>query len=213
MLKKFLSGLLCVSMLLSLCSVSVFAGEVGSFEDVKKDDYFAEAVEWAVKEGIVKGTSETTFSPNEYCTYEQIMTMVWRANGKPIVDKDSDAYDSDCRALSENYSGEYFKDALVWLSTKSWVDKYYAYVDEFPVASSRLYAVRLLYHLTDLEDYTLSSIEFMNDLDNLKDYELEAIAWAIDEGITKGTSYNTFSPDAKCTRAQIVTFLYRAYAK
>ena len=210
-MKKIISMLMVVVLVLSLCSVSVFAGEVGSFKDVKESDYFAEAVEWAVKEGIVKGTSETTFSPNDYCTQEQIMTMVWRANGKPIVAKED--YDSDCYALENNYSGEYFKDALVWLSTKNWVDKLYASLNSLKIPSDRLYAVELLYHLSDVEDYTLSSIEFMTDLEDIMyDYELEAIAWAIDEGITKGTSYNTFSPDAKCTRAQIVTFLYRAYA-
>ena len=201
-------------MVLSLGSISVLGEEVknvGSFKDVKTTDYFAEAVEWAVEKGIVKGTSETTFSPNDYCTYEQIMTMVWRANDKPVVPKED--YDSDCYNLERNYQGKYFKDALVWLSTKNWIDGNYATVDAMPLISNRLYAVELLYRLSGVKDYTLSSIEFMTDLEDVQyDYELEAIAWAIDEGITKGTSYNTFSPDSKCTRAQIVTFLYRAYA-
>ena len=206
-MKKIISMLMVVVMVLSLCSVSVFAAD-NSFKDVKKTDYYYDAVKWAVDEGIVKGTSETTFSPNDYCTHEQIMTMVWRANGQPIIDKDD--YDSDCRALEKNYSKDYFKDALIWLTTKNWVDSLYASTN---TASSRLYAVKLLYRVEGIEGHSLSSIEFMTDLDDVMyDHELEAIAWAIDEDITKGTSYNTFSPNAKCTRAQIVTFLYRAYA-
>ena len=107
------------------------------FSDVSKNDYFHDAVEWAVDKGITSGTSATTFSPNATVTRGQTVTFLWRAAGSPAA------------------SGSSFSDVSA--------DAYYA----------------------------------------------QAVAWAVKENITAGTSASTFSPDAHCTRAQIVTFLWK----
>ena len=107
------------------------------FSDVSKNDYFHDAVEWAVDKGITSGTSATTFSPNATVTRGQTVTFLWRAAGSPAA------------------SGSSFSDVSA--------DAYYA----------------------------------------------QAVAWVVKENIAAGTSASTFSPDAPCTRAQIVAFLYR----
>ena len=109
------------------------------FTDVAKGSYYYDAVSWAVENGITKGTSDTTFSPDATCTRGQIVTFLWRAQQSPAAG-----------------------------STNPFAD----------VAADAYYA--------------------------------DAVLWAVREDITNGTSSTTFSPDATCTRAQIVTFLWRA---
>ena len=111
------------------------------FSDVSKNNYFYDAVEWAVDKGITSGTSATTFSPDATVNCGQTVTFLWRANGSPVVDYAMSFTDVDANAY---YAG--------------------------------------------------------------------AVRWAVSEGITSGTSGNSFSPNADCTRAQIVTFLYQDMA-
>ena len=109
------------------------------FEDIAAEAYYYKAVLWAVENGITKGTSATTFSPDADCTRAQIVTFLWRAQKSPA-------------AVGVNPFTDVAADA----------------------------------------------------------YYVDAVLWAVEEKVTKGTSETTFSPDADCTRAQIVTFLYRA---
>ena len=132
------------TMVLALCiifSVIPLPGSAATnpFTDVKKSDYYYDAVIWAVENGITSGTSATKFSPNATCTRGQVVTFLWRAEGEPDA--------SGTNPFSDVKSSDYF---------------------------------------------------------------YKAVLWAVEEGITAGTSATKFSPNAACTRGQIVTFLYRA---
>ena len=216
-MKKIISMLMVVVMVLSLGSVSVFADEGGNlcidvyepFDDVSVGDYFYDTVIWAVENGITTGTSETTFSPNETCTYNQILTFLWRANESPIAAVDD--------RLNWVIKDEYFTEAVRWMAAEGYIDRFFA--GESPCTRGAV--VKYLYYLSGEKDYDISSADKFTDVSvelakgnkNHSDYVTkEAIAWAVDNGITSGTSETTFSPYATCTRAQIVTFLYRAYA-
>ena len=167
------------------------------FGDVSSTDYYFDSVLWAVEKDITKGTSETEFSPNEKCTYDQILTFLWRAKGCPIVEEE----------YSWVTEGQYYTEAVKWAASNDLIDSTY-YAGTSPC--KRIDVVKFLYALTDLEDYAKTSAEKMTDL--TEEYK-ESVAWAIDNGVTMGTSETTFSPYDTCTRGQIVTFLYRAIAE
>lgn len=164
------------------------------FSDVASGAYYGEAVKWAVRYGITSGTTATTFSPNQTCTTAQIITFMWRANGctEPVIDnpftdvKTSDYYYKAAVWASENHliSGDKFNGNTP--CTRGETMKYLWTLAGQPEAGSSPFA--------DAGEYS------------------EAVAWAVQQGITSGTSATTFSPDATCTRAQIMTFLYRDMA-
>ena len=169
------------------------------FGDVKPTDYYYDAVIWAEVNGITEGTSFNIFSPDKYCSHNEIITFLWRANGSPVR--------SFVSSSDFPYAiGTYYSIARKWLVYEGIIDKTYN-GDAF---CTRADVVNYLYALSGVTDYDTSSADKFTDIydDKLK----EAVSWAVDEGITDGTSDTTFSPDEICTRGQIVTFLYRAYA-
>lgn len=166
----------------------------GPFNDVSSTDYYFNPILWAVEKNITKGTSETEFSPNEKCTYDQILTFLWRAKGSPVVE-------GEYSWVEEN---QYYTEAVKWAASNNLIDSDY-YAGTSPC--QRIDVVKFLYALTDITDYDKTSAEKMTDL--TEEYK-ESVAWAIDNGVTMGTSETTFSPYDTCTRGQIVTFLYRA---
>ena len=172
---------------------------VTGFSDVKETDWFCNAVYWAVDRGITNGISGTTFSPLDTCTRAQIITFLYRANGSPAVADESQRF-------SDASSSDWYYNAALWAAQNGLVTGTTFHPDQ---DATRADMVRYLYRLagTPAVDGTGTFSDVPAD-----DAELaSAVAWAIGKGITNGTSENAFSPDKACNRAEIVTFLYRAY--
>ena len=168
------------------------------FTDISKSDYFYDAVLWAADKGITSGVTETLFAPNSSCTRAQIVTFLWRANGSPVVDYAMNFTDVPADA--------YYADAVRWAVSKGITSGTSATTFAPDMTVTRAQTVTFLYRAAGTPAVTGGSFA---DVD-ANAYYADAVAWAVAEGITSGTSATTFSPDAACTRAQIVTFLYRA---
>ena len=196
-MKKILSLALALSLCFSL-SVPAFAasGKI-NFTDVASNAYYADAVTWAISEGITTGTSATTFSPNATCTKSQILTFLWRANGSPAS--------TISNPFSDVSAGAYYADAATWSYEKGLVSG-----SAFNGDTSATRAATVTY-LWKLAGSPSASAANFTDVPNNANYA-QAVAWAVAEGITSGTGTATFSPNATCTRGQIVTFLYRDLA-
>ena len=171
---------------------------VGGFSDVKTGDYFAEPVLWAVEKGITAGTSATTFSPNTDCSVAQILTFLWRANGSPKP--------TTANPFSDVKSGDYYADAAAWAYEKGMVSGT-TFGGNTPCTRSM--AVTYMWKAAGSPSAEAASF---TDVPANADYA-QAVAWAVEQGVTAGTSATTFSPDSICTCGQIVTFLYRGLAK
>ena len=157
--------------------------------------YFADAVNWAVKQKITSGTTDRTFSPYQTCTTAQILTFLWRAEGSsepagenPFADVDESAY--------------YYKAAL-WAAEQGLISG-----TRFQGGSPCTRAQTVTY-LWKLAGSPAADGAAFTDVPAGTD-QAQAAAWALSKGVTNGTTASTFAPDKTCTRAQIVTFLYRA---
>lgn len=166
--------------------------ETVRFSDVALDAYYAKPVSWAVEQGITSGTSKTMFSPNATCTQAQILTFLWRANSSP-------------EPIGAVSGGEYYAKAVQWAREQGLVDGSFS----ADTPCTRAMAVTYLWKLAGSPSAKTTSF---TDVPAGANYA-NAIAWAVEKGVTAGTSAATFSPDNVCTRGQIVTFLYRALAK
>ena len=177
-----------------------YAHEI-SFTDVSPDAYYYDAVLWAVEEGITSGTSATTFSPDMVCTRAQAVTFLWRAAGSPRPEGTRNPF-TDVKA------GSYYYDAVLWAVEEGITSGTSATTFSPDMTCSRSQIVTLLYR-----SWGNPEIEEAASFRDVPAgaYYAEAVSWAAEWGITSGTSAATFSPDASCTRAQIVTFLYRSY--
>ena len=171
------------------------------FTDVPTDAYFRDAVEWAVGEGITGGTSATTFSPYNVCTRAQAVTFLWRADGSPKPENSRNPF-TDVKA------GSYYYDAVLWAVEQGITSGTTLTTFSPDATCTRGQIVTFLYHSWgDPEVETRASFRDVP----AGAYYAEPVNWAADWGVTGGTSATTFSPNAFCTRAQIVTFLYRSY--
>ena len=171
-----------------------------NFSDVKSSDYFATPVNWAVDKGITVGTSATTFSPNTTCTRAQILTFMWRAAGSPepnpkIVNFYVDIKESD-----------YFYKAALWAREKG----VHVPSDEYFRPNTPCTRASTVEYFWRLAGAKIGDIVPFSDIDHGSTLE-NAVSWAVTNGITAGTGGTAFTPDTVCTRAQIVTFLYRYY--
>lgn len=169
------------------------------FVDVKTGDYFYDAVQWAVGKGITNGTSAETFSPEDPCTRAQIVTFLWRAAGSPVVNYAMD--------LSDVAGDAYYAEAVRWALSEGITTGTSA--DQFsPDATcTREQAVTFLYRAAGSP--TVSGESAFEDV-GADAYYARAVAWAAQNGVTNGISQALFGTGSDCTRAQIVTFLYRA---
>ena len=169
-----------------------------SFSDVPANAYFADAVEWAVNKGITNGLSDTMFGPYESCTRAQIVTFLWRAAGSPEPKTASSFTDVPASA--------YYAKAVAWAIengiTNGMTETMFA-----PNATCTRQSVTFLYRA--LKGTASGSTNFTDVKPDA--FYADAVNWAVASGVTNGTSATTFSPNADCTRAEIVTFLYRAY--
>ena len=170
------------------------------FVDVPADAYFAEAVVWAVENGITTGTSDTKFSPNSPCTRAQVVTFLWRAEGQPAPTTTENPF-------TDVEEGTYYYDAVLWAVENGITTGTSATTFAPEKTITRSQAVTFLWR-----NAGAPASEVENPFTDVAAdaYFADAVLWAVESGVTTGTSETTFSPDANCIRAQIVTFLYRA---
>lgn len=174
--------------------------ETPIFTDVPANAYYADAVAWAVANGITTGTDENTFSPDAPCTRAQVVTFLWRAMGSP--EPRSAGTFTDVNASS------YYAKAVRWALENGITSGTSATTFDPNAVCTRAQVVTFLMRALDGRSY--GSAGFADVA--ASSYYADAVAWAVANGITDGTSATTFSPDTQCNRAQIVTFLYRAVA-
>ena len=169
------------------------------FLDVQPDAYYYDAVEWAMDQNITAGTTASTFSPNNTCTQAQIITFLYRAVGSPTV-IGRNVYTNNAVT-----SKQYYYQAMLWAYQNGIVTD----ADLNPNNDcTRSDVVTYLWRLAGKPSAGSSAF---SDVPASADYA-QAVAWAVQQGITAGTSKTTFSPNVTCTRGQIVTFLYRNMA-
>ena len=169
------------------------------FVDVSADAYYYDAVLWAAKEGITGGTDATHFSPNATCTRAQAVTFLWRAAGSP-------APESHAMPFTDVAEGSYYHDAVLW-AVENGITKGTSDTTFTPNAKcTRAQIVTFLWR--SQKSPASGSVNPFTDV-AADAYYANAVLWAVENGITAGTTAATFSPNNDCTRAQIVTFLYR----
>ena len=175
-------------------------GTVGGFSDVHTSDYFADSVLWASQNRIASGTSSTAFSPYQPCTRAQVVTFLWRAAGSPS------GYGSGSNTFRDVARGSYYDSAVAWAVSRritNGTDSSHFTPDAI---CSRADAVTFLWRYSG-SPFTFTTSRFRDVSSG--SYYAQAVAWAVNNGISTGTGTNTFSPNAACTRADFVTFLYR----
>ena len=169
------------------------------FVDVPASAYYYDAVAWAVENGVTGGTTATTFSPNNACTRAQMVTFLWRAAGEPEPETTVNPFTD----VSEN---AYYYEAVLWAVEQGITNGTTETTFSPDRTVTRGQTVTFLWRNAGSPAASGSSFT-----DVAADaYYADAVAWAASEGITSGTTATTFAPNSSCTRAQIVTFLYRA---
>ena len=169
-----------------------------NFHDVNRFDYFYDAVKWAVDHDITSGTGRFTFSPNAACTRAQTVTFLWRAAGSPRPV-------STVNPFTDVHYGDYFYQAVLWAVENGITMGTSATTFSPDATVTRAQVVTFLWRANGQPAAWNSGFTDVS----ADAYYAKAVAWAVQNGITTGTGFGVFSPDAACTRAQIVTFLYR----
>ena len=175
------------------------------FTDMPTKGHWAhDAIDWAIVHGITAGTSATTFSPNAGCTRAQVVTFLWRAAGNPKPTTASNPF-------KDVKEGTYYYKAVLWAAEAGVTAGTSATTFSPDATCTRGQIVTFIWHYEGTPEATITSNPF-TDVQAGAYYE-KAVLWASETGVTAGTSATTFSPNATCTRAQIVTFLYRDLAE
>ena len=169
-----------------------------AFEDVSADAYYNDAVEWAVKSGITNGKAEGLFGSNDPCTRGQIVTFLWRAAGSPSPK-------STAKAPADVLPGSYCYDAVVWALENGIANGLPDGSFGADITCTRAQSVTFLFRV--IGKSVDSNAEFSDVLPG--SYYANAVAWAVENGVTNGIGDGLFGSDNDCTRAQIVTFLWR----
>ena len=173
--------------------------QIGVFVDVATSSYYEDAVDWAVENGITKGTDNTHFSPDGICTRAQAATFLWRAAGSPKPE-------TRTMPFTDVPAGSYYYDAVLW-AVENGITKGTSNTTFSPnMTCTRAQIVTFLWR-SEKSPAAGTANPFADVKSTV--YYADAVLWAVKEDITKGTTNTTFSPDADCTRAQIVTFLWR----
>ncbi len=180
-------------------TVTLTAGSApaeNTFTDVPAAKYYAQPVAWAVSKGITNGTTATTFSPDNTCTRAQIIAFLWRAMGcpKPTISN----------PFTDVPAGKYYTDAAIWAHEKGMVSG-----ATFGVSTPCTRAEAVTYIWKAAGAPAASKAAAFTDVTPGTE-TAGAVAWAVEKGVTNGTTATTFTPARTCTRANIVTFLYRA---
>ena len=170
---------------------------IGTFTDVVSNAWYAEPIRWAIDHGVTAGTSDTTFSPAQTCTNAQILTFIWRAAGSP---------EPTIESPYELTGSEYYAKAVTWAYEQGIVG-----TATFDASMRCTRAMTVEYLWKQAGSPVATPYEKFIDVNSGADYA-QAVAWAVENGVTAGTTDTTFSPQTTCSRAEIVTFLYRAAA-
>ena len=171
--------------------------ETLDFADVSTDAYYYEAVKWAAKKGITGGTGDGTFNPNGSCTRAHIVTFLWRAAGSPEP--------KSTVSFADVPAGSYYAKAVAW-AVENGITLGTGDGTFSPNATcTRAQSVTFLYRAMGTAPTTVNGFTDVT----ADAFYADAVAWAVESGVTNGTTDSTFSPNNGCTRAQIVTFLYR----
>ncbi len=169
------------------------------FTDVQEGDYFAEPVNWAVQNAVTTGTTPTTFSPEQDCTRAQMVTFLWRAKGSPEPSNATNPFVD----VPQN---AYYAKAVLWAAEQG-ITKGSSETTFSPDETvTRGQTVTFLWRMEGSESVSVNNPFADVAVDQ---YYTDAVLWAVKNGITTGKTDNSFAPDDPCTRAQIVTFLYR----
>ena len=171
-----------------------------SFVDVPANAYFADAVKWAVDKGVTNGLSDTMFGPYASCTRAQIVTFLWRAAGSPEPK-------ATTSAMTDLNPNAYYYKAVLWAIENGITNGMTETTFAPDATCTRGQSVTFLHRA--LKGTASGSANFTDVKSDA--FYADAINWAVANNVTNGTSNTTFSPNADCTRAEIVTFLYRAY--
>ncbi len=177
------------------------------FDDVKESDYFSDAVDWAFARGITGGVSERSFAPNENCARVQLVTFLWRAAGKPVVN-----FQMNFKDVDEN---AYYAEAVRWASSVGIINGYGngIFGSNDPVTREQMAVI--LYRFAQNEGIDTSqggmAVREFADYGSISDYASDAVQWAVNAGIMNGYD-GKLMPKQPCSRAQIVTMLYRLMA-
>ena len=177
--------------------------EISPFSDVSTSAYYYEAVKWAQKKGITGGIGNGLFGPNQPCTRAQIVTFLWRAAGSPVVNY--------AMNMSDVPEGSYYAEAVRWALSEGITTGTTGNTFSPDSECTRAQAVAFLFRYAASEAVTLQElVSGFSDADSVPGYALPAMNWALAEEIVQGNG-SKLMPNDSCTRAQIVTFLFRAY--
>ena len=177
--------------------------ETSPFGDVSTSVYYYEAVKWAQEKGITGGIAYGLFGPNQPCTRAQIVTFLWRAAGSPVVNY--------AMNMSDVPEGSYYAEAVRWALSEGITTGTTENTFSPDSECTRAQAVAFLFRYAASEAVTLQElVSGFSDADSVPGYALPAMNWALAEEIVQGNG-SKLMPNDSCTRAQIVTFLFRAY--
>lgn len=178
------------------------APTVNPFVDVRESEYYYDAVLWAVENGITSGTSATTFSPGIGCTRAQVVTFLWRAAGQPKPTTGGNPF-------ADVKYGAYYYEAVLWAVEKGITAGTTPTTFSPDDTCTRAQIVTFLWRYEGQPAPTATNNPFADVKGS--DYFAKAVLWAAESGVTSGTSATRFSPEDTCTRAQVVTFIYRDF--
>ena len=176
------------------------------FYDVPNDAYYYEAVKWAAEKGVTSGIGNNLFAPNQPCTRAQIVTFLWRAAGSPVVNYLMPFTDVD--------EGAYYAEAVRWAASCGIVTGLTETTFGTNGVCTRAQAAAMIYRCAQAQGKGFTGAwMFHLPFTDVPEWAYESVAWCYMNGVTTGVSETSFAPDNDCTRAQIVTFLWRAFSK
>ena len=176
------------------------------FYDVPNDAYYFEAVKWAAENGITGGVGNSLFAPNQPCTRAQIVTFLWRAAGSPVVNYLMPFTDVD--------EGAYYAEAVRWAASTGIVTGLTETTFGTDSVCTRAQAAAMIYRCAQAQGKGFTGAwMFHLPFTDVPEWAYESVAWCYMNGVTTGVSETSFAPGNDCTRAQIVTFLWRAFSK
>lgn len=176
------------------------------FYDVPNDAYYYEAVKWAAENGITDGVGNSLFAPNQPCTRAQVVTFLWRAAGSPVVNYLMPFTDVDESA--------YYTEAIRWAASCGIVTGLTETTFGTNDVCTRAQAAAMIYRYAQAQGKGFTDAwMFLLPFTDVPKWAYESAAWCYMNGVTTGVSETAFAPDNDCTRAQIVTFLWRAFSK
>lgn len=176
------------------------------FYDVPNDAYYYEAVKWAAEKGVTSGIGNNLFAPNQPCTRAQIVTFLWRAAGSPVVNYLMPFTDVD--------EGAYYAEAVRWAASSGIITGLTETTFGTNGVCTRAQAAAMIYRYAQAQGKGFTGAwMFHLPFTDVPEWAYESVAWCYMNGVTTGVSETAFAPDNDCTRAQIVTFLWRAFSK